>query len=83
MRLSISEWDLLDRVECILVKYRHLLNEREKTTVEDLHQSLIESTKKQKDEREKMRIRVNEKRKVNPNYGRPQREWRKTKKEVE
>lgn len=75
MRLNKQEWDMLDSIECILIKYKDLLNEKEKDIIEQLHWNLIHSYEVERRDRKKMAERVSEKRKINPNYARPQNTW--------
>lgn len=75
MRLKKEEWEMLTKIECILIKHKNVLNEREKDTLQQLHWNLIHSYEVEKAERKKMAERVAEKRKTNPNYARPQYEW--------
>lgn len=73
MVLNRKEWETVDRITAILLKYRHLLNDREKQTFLDFYGLTIEATKKQDEARRKSAERIKEKRAITKNYARPKR----------
>lgn len=46
MVLNRKEWETVDRITAILLKYRHLLNDREKQTFLDFYGLTIEATQR-------------------------------------
>lgn len=80
MILNKQEWEQIDEITAILLKYRHLLNNREKAAVCAFYDLTIETTKKEKEQRQRAAARIADKRKSDPDYARPEREHKKKRK---
>ena len=72
-----KEWEILDNVQVTLLKFAPMMNERDKARVNALIYLCAESTKAEKARNEKSAQRIKERRKENPDYARPEREFRK------
>lgn len=73
-----DEWDLLNRVLGELTK-----SSTNRKLVKEFSNFIITSYNKQSESRQRTWDRIKTKRQDNPNYGRPEREWRKDMKLVE
>lgn len=69
-----KEWEILDNVQVVLLKFAYMMNERDKARVNALIYLCAESTKAEKARNEKSKQRIKECRKENPDYARPERE---------
>ena len=72
-----KEWEILTNVQVTLLKFAPMMNERDKARVNALIYLCAESTKAEKTRNEKSAQRIKERRKENPDYARPEREFRK------
>ena len=72
-----KEWEILDNVQVTLLKFAPMMNERDKARANALIYLCAESTKAEKVRNEKSAQRIKERRKENPDYARPEREFRK------
>ena len=72
-----KEWEILDNVQVTLLKFAPMMNERDKARVNALIYLCAESTKAEKARNEKSKQKIKERRKENPDYARPEREFRK------
>lgn len=71
------EWQILDDVQVTLLKFAPMMNDRDKARANALIHLCAESTKAEKARNEKSVQRIKERRKENPDYARPEREFRK------
>lgn len=69
-----KEWEILDNVQVVLLKFAHMMNERDKARVNALIYLCAESTQAEKARNENSKQRIKERRKDNPDYARPERE---------
>lgn len=74
-----KDWEMLDSITAILLKFTHLMTKKQKAQCDAFMILCAEETKKEKERRAKTAKYIAEKRKVNPDYGRPAREHRKHK----
>ena len=74
-----KDWEILDHVQVVLFSFRNEMNEKQKTVVNEFINLCYETTKKEKETRARNTKYIAERRKTNPNYARPQREFRKKK----
>ena len=74
-----KEWEILDNVQVTLLKFAPMMNERDKARANALIYLCAESTKAEQARNEKSAQRIKERRKENPDYARPEREFRKNK----
>lgn len=74
-----KEWETLGDVQVVLVKFAHVMNERDRARVNAFIELCAESTKAERARVEKTVQRIKEKRKTNPDYARPASEHRKRK----
>ena len=72
-----KEWEILDNVQVTLLKFAPMMNERDKARANALIYLCAESMKAEKVRNEKSAQKIKERRKENPNYARPEREFRK------
>ena len=74
-----KEWQILDNVQCVLLNYYRIntLKESEIKKMNDFIYLCAEATSKQKERNERSAQRIKERRKENPDYARPEREFRK------
>ena len=72
-----KEWEILDNVQATLLKFAPMMDERDKARANALIYLCAESTKAEKARNEKSAQRIKERRKENPDYARPEREFRK------
>lgn len=70
MILNRKEWETVDSITAMLLKYRHLFNDREKQAFKDFYGLTIESTQKQGEARRRSAERIKAKRAINKNYAR-------------
>lgn len=74
-----KEWAILDDVQATLLKFAPMMTEKDKARVNALIHLCAESTKAEKTRNKKSAQRIKERRKENPDYARPEREFRKNK----
>lgn len=74
-----KEWAILDDVQVTFLKFAPMMNEKDKARVNALIYLCAESTKAEKVRNEKSAQRIKARRKENPDYARPEREFRKNK----
>lgn len=74
-----KEWEVLDNVQHVLLNYyrTNTLKESEIQKINDFIYLCSESTSKQQERNERSAQRIKERRKENPDYARPEREFRK------
>lgn len=72
-----KEWEILDDVQVTLLKFAPMMDERDRARANALIHLCAESTKAEKVRNEKSAQRIKERRKENPDYARPEREFRK------
>ena len=74
-----KEWEILDNVQHVLLNYyrTNTLKESEIQKINDFIYLCADSTSKQQERNERSAQRIKERRKENPDYARPEREFRK------
>ena len=72
-----KEWEILDNVQATLLKFAPMMTEKDKARVNALIHLCAESTKAERVRNKKSKQRIKERRKENPDYARPEREFRK------
>ncbi len=72
-----KEWQILDDVQVTLLKFGSMMTEKDKARVNAFIFLCAESTKAEKERAERSAQKIKERRKENPNYARPEREWKK------
>ena len=72
-----NEWGTLDGVQVLLGKMSKYMTEKDKEKANEFISLCYKSTQEEKARRAKTAERIAEKRKENPDYARPQREFRK------
>lgn len=74
-----KEWEILDNVLHVLLNYyrTNTLKESEIKKINDFIYLCSEATNKQQERNERSAQRIKERRKENPDYARPEREFRK------
>ena len=72
-----KEWEILDNIQVTLLKFTPMMTEKDKARVNALIYLCAESTKAEKARNEKSAQKIKERRKENPDYARPEREFRK------
>jgi hypothetical protein len=72
-----KEWETLDEVQALLSKMSKYMTETDKEKANEFIYLCYKSTQEEKARRAKTAERIAEKRKDNPDYARPQREFRK------
>ncbi len=74
-----KEWVILDNVQHVLLNYyrTNTLKKDEIEKINDFIYLCAESTSKQQERAERSAQRIKERRKVNPDYARPEREHKK------
>lgn len=74
-----KEWQILDNVQHVLLNYyrTNTLKESEIQKINDFIYLCADSTSKQQERNERSAQRIKERRKENPDYARPVREFRK------
>ena len=74
-----KEWQILDNVQHVLLNYyrTNTLKESEIQKINDFIYLCADSTSKQQERNERSAQRIKERRKENPDYARPEREFRK------
>lgn len=74
-----KEWEILDNVLHVLLNYyrTNTLKESEIKKINDFIYLCSEATSKQRERNERSAQRIKERRKGNPDYARPEREFRK------
>ena len=72
-----KEWEIIDNVQVTLLKFAPMMTEKDKARVNALIYLCAESTKAEKARNEKSAQRIEERRKENPDYARPERKFRK------
>ena len=72
-----KEWQILDDVQVTLMKFASMMNEKDKERVNAFIFLCAESTKTEQERAERSAQRIKERRKTNPDYARPEREWKK------
>ena len=72
-----KDWEILDNVQMTLLKFAPMMTEKDKARVNAFIYLCAESTKAEKARNEKSAQRIKERRKENPDYARPEREFRK------
>lgn len=77
-----KEWTILDDVQATLLKFAPMMNEKDKARVNALIYLCAESTKAEKARNEKSAQKIKERRKENPDYARPEMEFRKKSSEM-
>jgi hypothetical protein len=72
-----KEWETLDEVQVLLGKMSKYMTETDKEKADAFIYLCYKATQEEKARRTKTAQRIAEKRKENPDYARPQREFRK------
>ena len=74
-----KEWAILDDVQVTLLKFAPMMTKKDEARVNAFIYLCAESTKAEKARNEKSAQKIKERRKENPDYARPEREFRKNK----
>lgn len=74
-----KEWEILDNVQVTLLKFAPMMDEKDKARANALISLCAKSTQAEKVRSEKSKQRIKERRKENPDYARPEREFKKSK----
>lgn len=72
-----KEWEIIDDLTSVCVRLAKHMTEKQKNVVNEFIYLCAKSTEDERVRREKAAEKIKEKRKINPDYARPEREHRK------